>query len=150
MPDLTPWQVAYALNASLRTIRADLRAGLHTGPATHGHDSTRTTDVFALQALGPEGCRVTELAARLGVTKQAAAKTVQALEAAGYVDRVPERRDRRAVRLRRTARADDLLARCTEALQRRLDDWRRQAGEDCFDAAVEVLLGLAAEQRDRT
>lgn len=43
-----------------------------------------------------EGTRLTELARRLGVTKQAVAQLVDDLEAMGIVERVPDPRDGRA------------------------------------------------------
>lgn len=51
------------------------------------------------------------LAVFLGTTKGTASQTVKALEAKGYVDRVPMRRDRRARRIELTAKGASLLTR---------------------------------------
>src|SRR5580658_491145 len=48
---------------------------LHAELARQGHDLARPVHGFALQAIGPEGVTVSELGRRLGVSKQAAAKT---------------------------------------------------------------------------
>jgi DNA-binding MarR family transcriptional regulator len=83
---------------------------LHRALAEDGHGAARPLHGFALQAIGPDGSTASELGRRLGVSKQAAAKTVAALESVGYVCREPDLRDGRAVRLVRTARGEEMLA----------------------------------------
>lgn len=83
---------------------------LHRALAESGHGDARPLHGFALQAIGLEGTTISELARQLGVTKQAAAKTVASLERAGYVRREPDPDDGRAVRLLRTARGTEMLA----------------------------------------
>ena len=82
---------------------------LHRTLAESGHREARPVHGFALQAIGPDGCSASELGRRLGVSKQAAAKTVASLERAGYVCRRPDPEDGRAVRLLRTARGEEML-----------------------------------------
>ena len=83
---------------------------LHRKLAEEGHGEARPLHGFALQAIGPDGSTASELGRRLGVSKQAAAKTVASLERAGYVCREPDPTDGRAVRLRRTPRGEEMLA----------------------------------------
>jgi DNA-binding MarR family transcriptional regulator len=83
---------------------------LHRTLAESGHDEARPLHGFALQAIGPEGSTASELGRRLGVTKQAAAKTVASLERVGYLRREPDPADARAIRLQRTARGQEMLA----------------------------------------
>lgn len=54
-----------------------------------GYADLRPIHGLAFQALGPEGATGSELAARLGVTKQAAGQIVDYLEARDYVERRP-------------------------------------------------------------
>ncbi|MFC5889761.1 MULTISPECIES: MarR family transcriptional regulator [Kitasatospora] len=54
-----------------------------------GHDDLRPMHGFAFQALRGPGLTSTELADRLGVTKQAAGQIVDDLEKGGYVQRRP-------------------------------------------------------------
>lgn len=82
---------------------------LHHDLSDVGHGDARPVHGFALQAIGPDGTTTSDLGRRLGVTKQAAAKTVISLEQAGYIRREPDPGDRRAVRLRRTARGEEML-----------------------------------------
>src|ERR1700733_223985 len=83
---------------------------LHRTLAESGHDEARPLHGFALQAIGPEGSTASELGRRLGVTKQAAAKTVASLERVGYVCREPDSKDGRAVRLLRTPLGEEMLS----------------------------------------
>ena len=83
---------------------------LHRTLADSGHDEARPLHGFALQAIGPDGTTASELGRRLGVSKQAAAKTVASLERVGYVCREPDPGDARAVRLSRTARGEEMLS----------------------------------------
>jgi DNA-binding MarR family transcriptional regulator len=83
---------------------------LHRALAESGHGEARPLHGFALQAIGPDGTTVSELGRRLGVSKQAAAKTVTSLERAGYVRREPDPRDARAVRLLRTPSGEEMLS----------------------------------------
>ena len=83
---------------------------LHRALAEGGHSDARPLHGFALQAIGADGCTASELGRRLGVSKQAAAKTVASLDAVGYILREPDVHDGRAVRLVRTVRGDEMLA----------------------------------------
>src|SRR5919202_27005 len=73
------------------------------------------TDITLAQAriaarIGPDGTRVSDLAEQARVTKQSAGFLVEQLEAAGYVERVPDPVDRRARLVRLTARAGTVVA----------------------------------------
>ncbi len=57
--------------------------------AAAGYPDLRPVHGLAFQALGAAGATSTELAARLGVTKQAAGQIVDDLERRGYVCREP-------------------------------------------------------------
>lgn len=83
---------------------------LHGSLAERGHSGARPLHGFALQAIGPDGTTASELGRRLGVSKQAAAKTVASLERVGYVRRAPDPDDGRAVRLVRTPRGEEMLS----------------------------------------
>ena len=72
------------------------------------------TDITAAQAkvaarIGPDGTRVSDIAAQARVTKQSAAFLVEQLETAGYVERVPDPTDGRARLVRLTPRALPLI-----------------------------------------
>ncbi|QGN32637.1 MarR family transcriptional regulator [Microlunatus sp. Gsoil 973] len=137
------WRVVLLLAGAFR----DSIDALHQELAEQGHPEARPMHGFALQAIGPDGCTINELGQRLGVSKQAAAKTTVSLEKAGYVVRDAMPSDRRAVLLRRTPRAEELLAASAVGFERVMARWRRQLGVARFKAMVESLADVAGQQR---
>jgi DNA-binding MarR family transcriptional regulator len=100
------WELPLLLAGTFRAIIDDL----HDQLADAGHPSARPIHGFALQAIGQDGVTVSELGRRLGVSKQAAAKTVASLETLGYVQRVAHPQDQRAALIRRAPRGEEMLA----------------------------------------
>ena len=64
---------------------------------------------FALQAIGPDGATATQACRRLGISKQAAGKTIERLEELGYVRRAGDETDRRRKLVRITPRGQEAL-----------------------------------------
>jgi DNA-binding MarR family transcriptional regulator len=98
---------------------------------------------FVFQAIGPGGTTAAQLARRLGVSKQAAGKTIDHLERLGYLERAPDPADARRKAVRLTGRAFDALARSARVF----DDLRaRWAGV----IGAERLRALEADLRKVT
>src|SRR4051812_5311000 len=87
------------------------------------------------QRMSPEGSRLTTLAASAQTTKQAAKFLVDQLEAAGYVERVPDPADGRARLVRITPRGYDVVRVVTAVQQGIEEEWRTHLG----DGATEQL-----------
>jgi DNA-binding MarR family transcriptional regulator len=94
-----------------------LLAGFHSmvdevvvGLEERGHPGVRPAHEFALRAIDNGAETAAELARRLAVSRQAAAKTIAALEEMGYVDRQPDETDGRRKRLRVTVRGHEMVA----------------------------------------
>jgi len=85
------FELPMLLFAGFRSIIDELHAEL----ARRGHPDLRPAHGFALQAIGHGGATATEIGRRLGVSKQAAGKTVERLEELGYVHRAGDETDRR-------------------------------------------------------
>lgn len=68
-----------------------------------GHTGLHLAHTNMLRHLDVDGTRITTLAERAGVSKQAIGNLVGELEAKAYVLREPDPQDRRAVRIRFTA-----------------------------------------------
>jgi DNA-binding MarR family transcriptional regulator len=100
------WELPLLLAGAFRAIVDDL----HDQLTDAGHPEARPIHGFALQAIGPDGVTVSELGRRLGVTKQAAAKTVASLQTLGYVHRVAHPEDQRATLIKRAPRGNEMLA----------------------------------------
>lgn len=75
---------------------------LHAELARRGHPDLRPAHGFAMQAIGMAGATATETGRRLGISKQAAGKTIDRLEELGYVHRAEDRADRRRKLVRLT------------------------------------------------
>ncbi|PSK98249.1 MarR family protein [Haloactinopolyspora alba] len=112
---------------------------LHTELARQGHPDARPMHGFALQALGPDGATAAELGRRLGVSKQAAGKTVDALERLGYLERVTDAHDARRRVARRTERGVDLLRRSARIFDELRADWARTIGPGRLDELEDDL-----------
>jgi DNA-binding MarR family transcriptional regulator len=83
---------------------------LHAELARRGHPDIRPAHGFAMQAIGLGGATATEVGQRLGISKQAAGKTVERLEAIGYATRAGDDADRRRKLVRLTPRGLAALA----------------------------------------
>jgi DNA-binding MarR family transcriptional regulator len=116
---------------------------LHAELARQGHPDTRAMHGFVFQAIGPDGTTAAELGRRLGISKQAAGKTIDSLERLGYTERGPDPRDARRKVVRLTGRAVDVLERSA----RIFDDLRARWAEII---GAERLRAMEADLRQVT
>ena len=100
------FELPMLLFAGFRSIIDELHAEL----ARRGHPDLRPAHGFALQAIGHGGATATETGRRLGISKQAAGKTIERLEELGYVHRAGDETDRRRKLIRLTPRGIAALA----------------------------------------
>jgi DNA-binding MarR family transcriptional regulator len=105
------------------------------------------TDITVAQArvaarIGPDGSRVSDLAEQARVTKQTASFLVEQLEAAGYVERVPDPTDRRARLVRLTPRARRVAQVADAEVEQALAEWADHVGEDRLRQMHETLRDL--------
>ena len=110
-----------------------------------GHPSVRRSHGYVIQLLVEEEPTVTEIASRLGISQQAASKSVADLERLGYVERRADDRDQRARRVSLTTRGRDLLTRTRDLRQRLAQELVDVAGADDVAAArrtLHALLGI--------
>lgn len=117
---------------------------LHAELARRGHQQARPIHGFALQALGAEGATIGELGRRLGVSKQAAAKTARSLEEAGYAHRTPHPSDGRAWTLTRTALGTEMLVLSAEIFDQLREAWARRLGWQRMDDLEQDLAQIAS------
>jgi DNA-binding MarR family transcriptional regulator len=101
-----PENLAILLREPLRALNAELIALL----AERGHGEVRLPHGNVMQYLDDDGTRVSVLAERAALTKQAMAQLVEHLERHGYVERIPDPADRRAKLVRATARGREVYA----------------------------------------
>lgn len=107
------------LGALLRLPYEALAARVYGGLAARGFPDIRPAHSAVFRHIRPEGSRLTDLAARAGMTKQSMAYLVEGLAAGGYATTQPDPSDGRARLVRLTARGrrvwDALVALSAEA-----------------------------------
>jgi len=118
---------------------------LHAELVKQGHPEMRPMHGFVFQAIGPEGTTAVELGRRLGISKQAAGKTVDALERLGYVRREPDRRDQRQKIVRLTARGYDALARSALIFDELRARWASELGPERLRALESDLRTMTGD-----
>jgi DNA-binding MarR family transcriptional regulator len=134
-------ELALRLLAAFRTLVDEL----HTELAAHGFADARPVHGFALQAIGTTGATAAELGDRLGVSKQAAGKTVDGLEQRGYVRRGTDPTDARRKTVTLTPRGHELLARSAEIFDRLRARRAVEIGEADMQALESALRVLAPD-----
>jgi DNA-binding MarR family transcriptional regulator len=112
---------------------------LHEELARQGHPDTRPLHGFVFQAIGPDGVTAAELGRRLGISKQAAGKTVDTLERLGYVTRAGDPDDARRKRIRLTELGVDMLVRSARIFDELRARWARTLGAERLRALEEDL-----------
>ena len=103
---------------------------LHGELARRGHRDLRPAHGFAMQAIGFRGATASEVGRRLGISKQAAGKTIERLEALGYAQRAGDSADRRRKLTRLTPRGVAALTLSAEIFGDIRDRWARTLGDD--------------------
>jgi DNA-binding MarR family transcriptional regulator len=109
------------------------------GLERRGHPGVRAQHEFALRAIDEGADTASALGRRLGVTKQAAAKTIAALERMGYVERAADARDGRRKPLVVTAHGREMF----DEVRAR---WAAQIGARRLDELQALLREVVGER----
>jgi DNA-binding MarR family transcriptional regulator len=112
---------------------------LHERLAESGHPQVRAPHGNVLQFLDDAGTPVSVLARRAQITKQSMAELVAHLERHGYVERVPDPRDRRAKLVRATARGREVYVIARRFAAETEASWAERLGADKL-ARLRALL----------
>lgn len=139
----------------LRDPYATLLMRMHRGLSDAGYAvplPSWGTNIFYFLKDG--GLRLVELAERTHTTKQAIGYTVNRLEEAGYLERVPDPKDGRAKIIRITQRgwearrvAEGIVGEVEEECVRRLGEERMRQFEELLEEVSSVVA--EATERDR-
>lgn len=116
---------------------------LHAELAEQGHPEVRPAHGFAMQAVGLQGATASEVGRRLGISKQAAGKTVDRLAALGYVARVDDEADARRKLIRLTPRGIDVLSRSAAIFDRLRAHWVTELGAKRVRDLEDALRAMA-------
>lgn len=140
MVEATPgYELPLRLFAAFRAIIDATHADL----ARQGHPDFRPMHGFVFQAIGTHGTTAVELAARLGVSKQAAGKTIAGLEKQGYVERAADTADARRKLVRLTAKGVEVLALSAKSFDAIQTLWAQTIGDERLAALHADLRTLA-------
>jgi DNA-binding MarR family transcriptional regulator len=115
---------------------------LHAELARRGHPDMRPAHGFALQAIGPRGATATEVGRRLGISKQAAGKTIDRLAEIGYVRKSGDDSDRRRKLIQITPRGRDALAQSAMIFEDIRLRWQATLGATRLSALEEDLRAM--------
>ncbi len=138
----------YELTALLALAFGAVVDELHCRLAALGYADVRPAHGFAFVRLTPDGATITELAAHLGVTKQAVSHMVDELEGCGYVERQPHPTDGRGKVIVLTARGWDCIA-ATETIFADIEGrWADLIGAERMEALRADLRRVVAEMSD--
>src|SRR5215208_3633342 len=93
------------------------------------------------------GSRLTDLAERSGLTKQAVSEVIPELEALGYLTREPDPRDRRAKIIKLTPKGRDACLTGRRLFAEIEAEWAEQFGAELLSALREAAERIAAAER---
>jgi DNA-binding MarR family transcriptional regulator len=144
-PSTYGFELPLLLFGGFRSIIDELHAEL----ARRGHPDLRPAHGFALQAIGLSGATATEASRRLGISKQAAGKTIERLEELGYVQRAGDDQDRRRKLVRITPRGLDALATSAMIFEDIRSRWASALGPDRLSALEADLRAMASGEAFR-
>lgn len=122
--DSPGFELPLLLFAGFRSLIDELHAEL----AERGHPDMRPAHGFTMQAIGVHGATASDIGRKLGVSKQAAGKTVEKLTALGYAERVEDPDDARRKIVCLTPRGIDALRQSAEIFERLRRRWVHELG----------------------
>ncbi|MFJ4979094.1 MarR family winged helix-turn-helix transcriptional regulator [Streptomyces coeruleorubidus] len=134
---------AMTLSAALLAAAGGLTQRINEGVVARGFEGVRPAHGFAFARLAPDGATVTDLAAHLGVTKQAASQLVDEMVRKGYAERRPHPDDARARLVVLTGRGWECTRAAEEAAAEAVREWGDVLGEGEVRALGEQLLRIA-------
>ncbi|MFI9614001.1 MarR family winged helix-turn-helix transcriptional regulator [Streptomyces sp. NPDC052023] len=133
---------ALSLSSALLAAAGELTRHINDGVVARGFEG-RPVYGFAFARLAPDGATATDLAAHLGVTKQAASQLVDELVRKGYVERRPHPEDARARLVVLTGRGRECARAAEEAAAEAVRAWGELLGEREVRALGRHLLRIA-------
>ncbi|MEU8846796.1 MarR family winged helix-turn-helix transcriptional regulator [Streptomyces sp. NPDC048564] len=134
---------AMALSAALLAVAGELTQRINDGVVARGFEGVRPAHGFAFARLAPDGATATDLAAHLGVTKQAASQLVDEIVRKGYAERRPHPDDARARLVVLTERGWACTRAAEEAAADAVRAWVGVLGESEVQALLRQLVRIA-------
>ncbi|HKA96427.1 MAG TPA: MarR family winged helix-turn-helix transcriptional regulator [Streptosporangiaceae bacterium] len=125
-------------------LNAALTGALHERLPGAGFPDIRPPHCQVLRGIEPGGSRLTDLAAAAQMTKQSMGELVDHLEAAGYVERVPDREDARVKAIRLTPRGRHATRAIADIGTQIETEWASKIGRTRLEQLREALAAIIA------
>jgi len=135
--------LSHLLLEAFRSLDREIEAALED----RGAGELRPSQAVALLLVDRAGTRLSDLAHRAAITKQAMMQLVDDLQEKGCVRRVPDTEDARAKMVRLTAKGLRLRASSRKSIQAVESRVRRRLGSRRYDA-LRALLGEVSEAEE--
>jgi DNA-binding MarR family transcriptional regulator len=139
-----PDSILDLLGHALQAVRDDLLVELAKQRLPRGARGLRGSQLRLLTVARAEGMRVTDLAERLGMTKQALGEFANALEDRGLLESVGDVHDRRVRLIRPTRAGRAVAAAVTAAIDDIEQRWRADIGAKEWDRLRATLMRVHA------
>jgi DNA-binding MarR family transcriptional regulator len=137
------------IGALLRGCWQAVRTRIRHDLGARGFDDIGAAHLAVFQYPSPRGMRVTALADRAGMSRQAITYLIVELEGKGYLERCPDPSDGRASIVELTERGEEAVSAIRASVRRLEREWERELGGARFAqlrAALRELTGSLADQ----
>src|SRR5262249_640500 len=125
-------------------LNAALTDALHQRLPSAGFPDIRPPHCQVLRGIEPGSSRLTDLAAAARMTKQSMGALVDHLEAAGYVERIPDRDDARVKAIRLTSRGRQAAQAIADIGTQIESEWANEIGRARLEQLRAALAAITA------
>jgi DNA-binding MarR family transcriptional regulator len=136
------------IGALLRCCWQAVRTRIRHDLAARGFDDIGAAHLAVFQHPSPRGMRVTSLADRAGMSRQAMTYLIQELEGRGYLERRPDPSDGRASLVDLTERGEEAVSAIRVSVRRLEREWERALGRAQFVQLRGTLLEITGSLAD--
>jgi DNA-binding MarR family transcriptional regulator len=130
------------IGALLRGCWQAVRTRIRHDLAARGFEDISAAHLAVFQYPSPRGMRVTALADRAGMSRQAITYLISELEGKGYLERRPDPSDGRASVVQLTVRGEEAVSAIRSSVRRLEREWERELGRARFAQLRATLFAL--------
>jgi DNA-binding MarR family transcriptional regulator len=147
MTDVKPDHIMALLGTLLDSLRRDLVGAIASVSDPPVLREVRMSHIRMLSLTPPDGMRVSDLADRIGMTKQALGEFATTLERLGLVESVRDPADRRVRIVRPTPLGRRVADTGTTLIEEVETGWRERVGDRDWDRLRSLLVTVEARGR---
>ena len=147
-PESTARDEGLLIGALLRVCWQAVRDRIRVDLAADGFGDISSAHLSVFQYPTPRGMRVTALAERAGMSRQAITYLIREMEAKGYLELRRDASDARAMLVHVTERGEAAVAAIRASVRRLEREWETELGRSRFAQFRETLLAITAALDD--